>query len=150
MPTAVETRVQAYAHCINPMCPGYGQEEVPAIATETSYTFRDHGGDSREVFRSFIELRFVVDAPESDHEAYGEQYREAAACGSCGRPRELAATQRPSYQPLSGHDPMGLLNAMPFNPAMKNTQADADRAEEMATMRREMAELKAMLKDKSG
>jgi hypothetical protein len=127
MPTAVETRVQAYAHCINPMCPGYGQEEVPAISTETSYTFRDHGGDSREVFRSFVELRFAVDVDESDHEAYGVAYAEAAACRSCGKQRELSTTQRPSYVP-SGHDPLGLLSMSGVVPAV---QADV-RAEEMA------------------
>jgi hypothetical protein len=149
MPTAVAEKISAFAHCQYAMCAGYVQEEVPAISTETSYTFRDHGGDSREVFRSFVELRFAVDVDESDHEAYGVAYAEAAACRTCGKPRELSTTLRPSYVP-SGHDPLGLLSMSGVVPGQVNTQADADRAEEMATMRREMAELKAMLKDKSG
>lgn len=152
MPTAVETRVRAYAHCINPMCPGYGQEEVPAVSTETSYTFRDHGGDSREVFRSFVELRFGVDADEADRDVYVEEYREAAACRSCSRPRELSATPRPSYMPLSGHDPYGLINGTVagFNPQVTNTQADAEMAELKAANTRLEAKMEELLSKLGG
>lgn len=147
MPTQTSDLVRAYAHCINPMCPGYGQEEVPAVSTETSYTFRDHGGNSREVFRSFVELRYAVDAvEEQDRDAYVEQYRDAAACRSCGRPRELSATQRPSYLPLSGHDPMGLLTSPAFNPAVVNTTQDA----ELAEMKAKLARMEALLEKLGG
>lgn len=149
MPTAVATEVRAYAHCINPLCPGYGQEEVPAISTETSFTFRDHGDNSAlgsMVFRSFVELRYAVDADEeTNRDEYVEQYRAAAACRTCERPRELTATQRPTYLPLSGHDPMGLLGAPAFDPSVKNTEADAKIAALEAQLNRMQALLEAKL-----
>lgn len=149
MPSAVETPVKAYAHCRWPLCPGYGQEEVPAVKTETSYTFADHGENGplrSSVFRSFSELRFAVDADVSDREAYIEQYREAAACKSCGNPRELADQARPQYVP-SGYDPMGLVNGTvaQFNPSVVNTPGDEKVAALEATVNKQAAMLAALM-----
>lgn len=111
MPHVVTEKVQAYAHCPNARCVGYLQEEVPAERVETNYLYTDNGGDLPGVERSNSHFRWPDGVDVS--------------CPGCGGLRELSASPRPSYQPLSGYDPMGLLGAAKFNPAKVNTEADA-------------------------
>lgn len=112
MPTVTETDTTGYAHCRNAMCAGYMQQQVPATREESTWTFGELGGDG--VFthmpeRSMITLLFVNDGTDGKP--------DDRPCPACGEPREVTADPRPSYQPLSGHDPMGLLNAPRFNAA---------------------------------
>lgn len=113
MPTVTATPVKAYAHCRDARCPGYNQQEVDAVREEASYTFGELGGDG--VFthmqeRSSVEWKFadVEDAP----------------CPVCSELREVTGSHRPSYQPLSGHDPLGLLSAPKFDAAAAAVPAE--------------------------
>jgi hypothetical protein len=47
--------VRAFAHCIQVRCPGYAQEEVDAVRTETEYTYADGGGDQQGVWANAVE-----------------------------------------------------------------------------------------------
>lgn len=113
MPTVTETPVRAYAHCVIPVCAGYRQAEVDAVRTETAYTFADNGGDLPGIERSNMRLSF---ADEDDQ-----------ACPSCGGARDLSEQARRSYDPLSGHDPNGLLKFGPF----EGVQPKDDRVAEL-------------------
>jgi hypothetical protein len=114
------------------MCPGYGQESVEAVRVLTEYLYRDNGGDLPGVERSNADLRWA-DAGD-------------APCRSCSMPRELSEHPRPSYQPLSGYDPMGLLHGPAFDPNRVNSESDA----RMAAMEAEMVKLRQMLADALG
>lgn len=107
MPTVTETPVKGYAFCRNARCSGYQEEEVDALREETAYTYGDNGGDGvfvGMVERSMVTFRFADP--------------ERAPCRSCKQPREVSGSPRPSYQPLSGHNPMGLLEFGGFDPSM--------------------------------
>lgn len=69
---------------------------------ETAHTYRERGGDTPGVESSWVVLSF---ADEHD-----------IACGHCGRAREVTDQRRKTYAALSGHDPMGLLDAERFDP----------------------------------
>lgn len=127
-----EATVKAFAHCRHPLCPGYGQEEVDAVRTETAYGFKDNGGDLPGIERSMVMLVFADD--------------DARACRNCGRDRELTGDARPSYQPLSGFDPMGLINGSvaPFDPNVVNTEAD----QRIAALEAQIAKLAAAVEAK--
>lgn len=126
MPSVTETPVKGYAHCRNARCGGYQQQEVDAVREEKAYTFGDGGGDG--VFTHMIE-RSMVSFLFADP---GE-----APCPSCGEPREVSGEPRPSYQPLSGHDPMFLVTSgAKFDPSVVNTPADARQAELEAKLAR--------------
>lgn len=124
-----ETRVELYAHCRNPLCPGYGQEKVAGIVQETAYQYSDNGADMMRghVERSIHDLRF--------------EDEDSRPCRVCKQARELSETPRPSYQPLSGFDPMGLVNggASAFDPTKVNTEADARIADLEAKLNRLIA-----------
>lgn len=108
MPTITAVPVTGYASCRNALCPGYHEEEVPALREETSFTFGELGGDG--VFKH-MEERSVVEhkfADETD-----------APCPGCGRERICSGEPRPQYEGLSGFDPMGLLNVPKFNAAQQ-------------------------------
>lgn len=106
MPALTETPITAYAHCRDARCPGYQQQEVQAVRVETGWTYGENGGDG--VFthmqeKSSVEFRFADDAE--------------APCPVCTVPREVTGDARPSYQPLSGFDPLGLLSVPKFDAA---------------------------------
>lgn len=119
MATVTETPVKGYAHCRNARCPGYQQEEVDAVREEKAFTYGDGGGDG--VFMHMVErsmVSFLFANPDD------------APCPSCKEPREMSGEPRPSYQPLSGHDPMFLATSgAKFDPGVVNTPADAKQAE---------------------
>jgi hypothetical protein len=101
MPTITATPAVAYAHCRNARCPGYDQQQIEGRRVETAQTFGENGGDG--IFMSFVERSMVT------YEAVDES--------GCGEDREVTGDPRPSYQPISGHDPMGLLSTPGFDPA---------------------------------
>ena len=135
MPTVTESKVRAYAHCRNARCPGYQQQEVDAIREEKGLTYRDLNGPGPAdpydglVERSSVYYRF---ADEKDR-----------ACRGCGEAREVTGDPRPSYQPLSGHDPLGLLEFGGFD-ASKVIQPD-DRTAALEAQLQEMREMVAKL-----
>lgn len=128
-------KVKAYAHCRNPMCPGYGQEQVDGVRTTVEYTYGDNGAD---MFKSMVERSTVT------HDFVNDADRP---CRHCGGDRELTDQARPTYQALSGYDPMGLVNgeAGAFNPNVVNTEADARVAALEAQIRLQGEQLKALL-----
>ena len=104
MPTITTQDVQAFAHCRSARCPGYQQQEVPAVREESSQTFGENGGDG--VFTHMTE-RSMVEYQFAD--------QEDVPCPVCSAPREVTGDPRPQYQPLSGHDPLGLLAVPRFD-----------------------------------
>lgn len=128
-------KVKAYAHCLSPMCQGYGQEELDVTRTTIEYTYGDNGAD---MFKSMVE-RSTIMLTFADG--------EDRACRFCGGARELSEQPRPSYQALSGYDPMGLVNGTTgaFNPQVVNTEADAKVAALEAAMSRQAAQIEALL-----
>lgn len=133
MPLVIEAPVRGYAHCRDARCPGYAQEEVDAVREESSFTFGELGGDG--VFTHLIERSTIVYRLADD---------EQRACPVCSQPREVTGSHRPQYQPLSGHDPMGLLTVPKFDAGKQHEMPPGLRGEtdeEMeARLRREIAE----------
>lgn len=127
MPTVTHAEQTAYAHCGTPTCPGSRQVAVDGVRRETSYAFTENGGDIPGIERSTVEWTF---ADEGDR-----------PCPSCGRPREISDQAKPSYDPLSGFDPMGLLTVDPFDPGKRNTVED----EKVAQLEAKNAALEAKL-----
>ena len=142
MPTVTEKPIRAFAHCPDPRCRGTAQVEVEAFERETSYTFRDGGGDLPGVERSKVEPVF---ANEDDQ-----------ACPHCAdararddlqpRLRELSLTPRKQYSNVSGFAQDHLLGAKAFEEAAKKTPAE----EEMAAMRAELAAMRAEMTARKG
>lgn len=134
MPTVTETPVKGYAHCRNARCPGYQQQEVDAVREEKSFTFGDGGGDG--VFTHMVERSMVAFLFADPGEA---------SCPSCGEAREVTGDPRPSYQPLSGHDPMFLATSgAKFDPSMVVPPGEDKTAEleaKLALMQEQMAAL---------
>lgn len=136
MPTVQEAPARAYAHCRNARCAGYAQEEIDGVREEVGFTYRELNGNKGAVDpfdglmeRSSVRFRF---ADEED-----------APCRVCGEAREVTGDPRPSYQPLSGHDPMGLLSFGGFDASMVVPPDDRTAALEgqLAEMREQMAAL---------
>lgn len=122
MPRVTEQPVRAFAHCVNPRCPGYAQAEVDALERTTAFTYAERGGDMPGVETSTVNLAF---ADESD-----------CACPHCGANRDLSDKPRVRYQNLSGHAQDGLLH-------MQGVPAHA--APDVASLQAQIAELQAQL-----
>lgn len=105
MPTVTETPIDGYAHCTQPRCRGNQQEPVKALRVDTSTTYVELGGDMPGVERSHVQFRFADP--------------ELIKCPFCGTDREVTDQARISYAPLSGHDPLGLLDVRPFDPRLQ-------------------------------
>lgn len=135
MPTQDIAKVRLYAHCRNALCAGYAQQEIEGVRIRTDYAYRDNGGDIPGVERSCVDL--LWGDPEDR-----EGNTAKMACPFCQQRRELSETVRPSYQPMSGHDPMGLVNGgvKAYNAsAPPNTERDAEVAELRAQVARQEA-----------
>lgn len=92
MPTATETRVDAFAHCPDPLCAGHEQAPVPGVRTLVATTIGDRGGDG--VFVNIV---------ENTHEYVRFEDSEDVPCPECGtRDREIAVQARPVYDRLIG------------------------------------------------
>lgn len=121
--------MRLWAHCVRPTCPGSGEVEVDGLREETGFMFTDNGGDIPGIERSNVQYQF--------------ENPDELACPSCGKGRELSQDRRPSYDPLSGHDPMGLLQAERFDPSVRNGPDDARVAELEAKLVRAMDTLES-------
>lgn len=129
-PRVTEFSCDAYAHCTDPLCDGSGQQPVKAIRTLLEWTIGSRGGDG--IFAGIVEtstedLRFA-DADDSP-------------CPSCGRAREVAVGEKPTYQRLSGFPQDGLLRMQGFDPGVQNSVADQRAAEEAAAQALRVTEL---------
>lgn len=150
MPTITQEAVTAYAHCVQPRCQGYQQQEVEAVREEAGFTYAERGGDLPGTEASFVSLRFADD--------------DKAPCPHCGGHRDLSLTARRQYPAVSGFDPNGLLDIQPYDPGkqaqvaatpptdserlaleQEREQIRAERielAQELADMREAMAEIR--------
>jgi hypothetical protein len=133
-PHVKETVVEAFAHCEDPYCAGYGQKPVHGVRTVVEHTIGSRGGDG--IFAQIVEntneyLRFEdpADVP----------------CASCGKDRAISLQARPVYPNVSGFPQTGLLNAPAFDSNVRNTAADEKAATEMAEMRARMVEMAEQL-----
>src|ERR1044072_2537731 len=132
MPTVTPTSVKAYAHCTDAHCSGYHQEEVPAIREETAWTIGERGGDG-----AFAMLG------ENTSGDYRFENLDDMPCPQCSKPRNVTGEPRKQYHPLSGHDPMGLLNSMKFDAGKQVSPQN----EELSTAQAEIAELKSQMRE---
>ena len=135
-PRRTETEVDAWAHCIDPRCEGYGQQPVKGIRELVEHTIASRTGETNTVWANVVEntneyLRFARDTD--------------VPCPVCSRDREITAQERPTYPIITGFPQDGLLSAPKYNPEVRNTEADQQQAAEMAQMRKELAELRGML-----
>lgn len=151
MPTITQEKVSAYAHCVQPRCRGYQQEEVEALREEAAFSYAERGGDLPGTEASFVSFRFADD--------------DNAPCPHCRGHRDLSPTPRRQYPSVSGFDPNGLLDIQPYDPAkqqeiLQSPVADDERKEfeqerqsfrdEMIAARLEMAEMFQALQNKEG
>lgn len=120
-PSVTESEVDAFAHCGNPVCPGYGQQPVKAVKTLVERSYQSSGGDWAFTESSSEHLRFADE--------------DERACEHCGLGRMVTLQKRPVYQPLSGHPQNGLLAVKRFDPQRGNTAVDEKAAAEAAELR---------------
>lgn len=132
MPRVTETEQAGFLHCGNPHCAGHTQEPVDCVRVETAFTYAEKGGDAPGVEHSTVHYRL----PGTPEEVKARQ-----ACPGCGQARELTDRPRQAYQPISGHDPNGLLRFGPYDPA-KAGQVAADKT---AELERQLAEMRQMV-----
>lgn len=125
MPQITATPATVYLHCRDPRCSGANQEEVTGVREESAWTFGENGGDG--IFVSFVERSIIEYKVEDD---------SVLPCPFCQEPRETTGTARPQYMNVSGHDPMGLIGGLTFDPNRVNTDQDAQIAELQATVAR--------------
>lgn len=138
MPTVTETPVAGYASCPDALCPGYEQEVVGVLQRVASYSFQENGGDAwAGEERSTIAAVRTIEPGEAD-------------CPHCGKQRIVALEERPEYAPISGQDPLHLLNMNKDKQVREVQRSDLERQVEMANMRAEMAEMKAELQRRRG
>jgi hypothetical protein len=136
MPTVSEAPARAYAHCRNARCPGYQQQEVAAVREEVGFTYRELNGNkgAPDPYDGLFERSSVRFRFEDESEA---------GCPVCGETREVTGEPRPSYQPLSGHDPLGLLQFGGFDAGMQVPPDDrtAELEAKLAAMEERVAKL---------
>jgi hypothetical protein len=135
MPTQTVTPVRGYAHCVVPRCPGTYEQEVDALKVTTSWSFIERGGDIPGEENSQDAARF---ADEAD-----------AVCEHCDGHREVSLSPRPQYQPLSGHDPMGLLGMPQYDPNKVNAPND-QQAAEIEALRTQLEEQRKLIEQALG
>jgi hypothetical protein len=102
MPTSVETPKSLLKWCPDPRCRGNAQTAAAGIVVETSWTYKERGGDMPGIEMSKITFRFAN--PED------------ANCKICGRNAEISDQVRPVYESLSGFPQDQLLHIDRWNP----------------------------------
>lgn len=138
-PNIREETVDAYAHCNDPRCGGYGQQPVQGTLTVVEHTIASRGGDS--IFANLV---------ENTNEYLRFQDPADILCGSCGKDRMITRQERPVIPMITGFPQDGLLGGLKFDANITNSPADQKHAEEMAEMRKEMAAMRALIADKGG
>lgn len=123
MPTVTEAPTTAYAHCRDSRCAGNEQEMVEAVRVEEAYTMRDLGDVTNTPMSNVIERSNV---------RWKFANAEDSPCPECGLIRDLGGSPRPTYAPLSGFDPDGLLGSKRFDKNVVNSKSDQELAEAKA------------------
>lgn len=114
-----DEQISGYAHCNDPSCSGNSQQPVPVIRHTTNATYLDGGGDLPGIEKSWTAFSFA-DA-------------EDEKCPFCSDRREVTDQRRPRYDPLSGHDPLALLDPrMKWRPGEAGNDQGAASVEQRA------------------
>lgn len=138
MPVVTETVVAGYGHCIDPRCAGYKQQPADVVVTVQAFSYRELGGDLPGNERETHDVFRFAD-PDAE-----------AACVHCGQPRIPSDQVRPEYAPLSGQDPLALLNLNQQGRINDMQMQNLERDKELAEMRATMAEMRAELQRRRG
>lgn len=123
-PRITETTVDAWAHCNDARCPGYGQQPVTGVHVLVEHSVASRGGDG--IFASVI---------ENSHEYLRFEDPDEIHCEHCSRTREITRQVRPTYQKLSGFPQDGLLHSPDFDPSVRHSKDDERFAAQEARMR---------------
>lgn len=144
MPTVTEITVDGFISCVDPRCPGYEQKPVPVTRQNVAFTYGDNGGDG-SIPLGAVE-REAVHVVQTDE-----------PCEHCGKPTIRSDQERPEHAPVSGQDPLALLNLNQQKQTHEIQLAAAQQAQQGAEMmaliqeqRAEMAELRAELQRRKG
>lgn len=144
MPTITVQPVQGYAHCRDSMCPGNEQEQVLALREQSDLYYKEWDPDGVPgIMNSTSRLMFA----DSDD----------ATCPHCGESREVTDQVRPIYPVMTSAfdakttdqrflltlQKQGLIVA-PGETASQRFTPGGD-SEEVAELRRQVAELSGML-----
>lgn len=133
MPVVDRREVQGYASCTDPRCPGYQQEEVTVTREEVQFLREEVGGD----------------IPGVDHSTIRADDFSVTPCPHCDKPRIASLEERPVYAPISGQDPLALLD-LNQNKQIANVQtANLEQQLAMSQMQTQMAEMKAQMAEQA-
>lgn len=135
MPTVSETGIKGFAHCRNPLCRGYLQEQVEAVRRETGYSYVERGGDLPFMESSTVHIVFADEQSDSP-------------CPYCKEAREVTDQQRPVYEKMTGFAQDGLLHAPRFGEFQPGSEENdqlkqqlADQAKALEAMQAQLAKL---------
>lgn len=132
MPTITEETITGLAFCVDGRCPGYEQQEVPALRRVSAFSYLELGGDLPGIERSSAQVLFLN---EGD-----------AVCPHCGKPRLVEDQVRPEYPNTSGQDPLAIFSRQGAAAQVRTMVADqAQRDVEAAQMRATLAEQSAAM-----
>lgn len=141
MPTPIETTVRGYASCYDPRCPGYEQETTDVLRREVLFMREEFGGD----------------VPGIDHSTVCAVDESVGPCPHCGGPRIASLEERPEYPPLSGQDPLAILDMDKQKQINQVTMASAQQSAEVSELKAlvyqqqaQMAEMASELQRRKG
>lgn len=133
MPIVTETPVRGYVSCRDPRCAGYKERETEVVRRKQEFTYRELGGDLPGNEREAVD---IIHAGES--------------CPVCSGPQVYYEEPRPEYAPISGQDPLALLNLNQSGQIRDVQMQNLESAKELAEMRAMMAEMKSELDRRRG
>lgn len=133
MPQVTEEVVPGYVHCRDPRCSGYKERQTDVIRRTQGFTYRELGGD----------------LPGNEREAV-DIVHENEPCPVCAGPQVYADQPLVEYAPISGQDPLALLNLNQSGQIRDVQMQNLESAKELAEMRAMMAEMKSELDRRRG
>lgn len=134
MPLVTEREIPGFVACRDPRCPGYTQRQGTVTERTQAFPYRELGGD----------------LPGNEREAVDIVHPDDP-CPECGGPQTFSVEPRPEYAPISGQDPLALINHLGQSGRIQDAQlSSAQNAKELAEMRLAMAELQAELQRRKG
>lgn len=138
MPTITKENVQGYAHCRDSLCEGNAQDPVSGVRERSDTTYAEVGGDMPGIEKTVFRLEFA-DAGD-------------VPCPVCGVDREIADQVRPVYPSMvsafspNNTDQRFLLQLQRAGKIVAPGEQAAGASEEVAELRRELAELRGFIK----
>lgn len=133
MPVVTETEVQGWISCRDPRCAGHKERETTVTVRKQEFPYRELGGD----------------LPGNEREAIDVVHKDEP-CPVCDGPQVTSDQPRPEYAPISGQDPLALLNLNQSGQIRDVQMANLESAKTLAEMRAEMAEMRAELDRRKG